>query len=229
VEHVKYISDWILNAQILYHDYVSWQKEIDAYNSGEASSLVNALSVLMKMHNVDEKSAKKLLWEEILEYERRYCEERDLFIEKNSPGPELYRWFRLLELSTGGNAIWSFTTSRYNKSAPRPVRVQKTNEIAINGNATAHPEKKSSGGERSNATNGSLTNGKENLQLTNGVVNNGKATHAREIEEEDEPKSKRVKANRTSADNGNHNVVRKHRQDIQDELHSDPYEDVASI
>jgi hypothetical protein len=229
VERVKYISDWILNAQILWHDLASWQKEIDAYNSGQASSLVNGVSILMKKHNVDAESAKKLLWDEVLEYERRYCELRDLFIEENSPGPEFYRWFRLLELSTGGNAIWSFTSPRYHKSAPRPVRVQKTNGIAINGNATDHPEHKSPDGKRSIITNGAMTNGKANPKLTNGVVTNGKAKHVREDEEDDLLKSKRVKANGVSTTNGNHSIVKKDMQCIQDELFSDPNEDLVSI
>ena len=229
VESVKYISDLILYAQILWHDYASWQKEIDAYNSGKADSLVNALSILMKLHNIDVESAKDLLWDETVEYERRYCEERDLFIKKNSPGPEFYRWFRLLELSTGGNAIWSFTTSRYHKSAPKPVRVQKTNEIASNGNATDHPEHKSPEGKQSKATNGTTTNGNKKLKLANGIVINGKATHAREAEEDDAPKSKRVKANGTLADNRKHNIVKKDRQRIQNELFSVVNEDMASI
>jgi hypothetical protein len=231
VKRVKYISDWILNAQILWHDLASWQKEIDAYNSGQASSLVNGVSILMKKHNVDAESAKKLLWDDVLEYERRYCELRDLFIEENSPGPEFYRWFRLLELSTGGNAIWSFTSPRYHKSAPRPVRIRKTDGVAINGNSTDHPEHKSPDGKRSIVTYGTMTNGKENPRSVNGVVTKGKVTHARDDEEDEEvesPKSKRVKANEISAANGNHNSVKKDRQRIQDELLPDVNKDLAS-
>jgi hypothetical protein len=180
VESVKYISDLILYAQILWCDYVSWQKEIDPYNSGKASSLANALSILMKLHSVDVESAKKLLWNEILEYERRYCEERDLFIKKNSPEPEFYRWFRLLELFTEGNAICSFTTSPYNKSAPAPFRIQKTNGITINENSADHPGHKSPEDEQTKAVNGTMINGNEKLKSANGVATNEKShRHAR--------------------------------------------------
>lgn len=197
VESVKYISDLILYAQILWHDYASWQKEIDAYNSGKASSLVNALAILMKLHDVDAESAKKLLWDETLEYERRYCEERDNYIKKNSPGPEVYRWFRLLELSTGGNAIWSFTTSRYNKSAPAPevTRIHTTNGIVTNGSAADCPEHKSPEGEQPKVMNGSMINGNEKLKSDNEVLTSKKVTHARDTEVDDMPNTKKIKVN----------------------------------
>lgn len=229
IESVKYISNLILYAQILWHDYTSWQKEIDAYNDGKASSLVNIISILMKLHSVDAESARKLLWDEALEYERRYCEERDLFIKKNSPGPELYRWFRLLELSTGGNAIWSFTTTRYNKSAPKPVRVQKTSGIAVHGNAADHPAHKPPEGEQTKVTNGTMTNRNEKLKSANGVVAHGKVTHACETEEDTVPKAKRVKVNGTLVDNGNYNIIRKDGQSIEGELSTRLNRDMASI
>ena len=229
IESVKYISNLILYAQILWHDYASWQKEIDAYSDGKASSLVNAISILMKLHSIDAESAKKLLWDETLEYERRYCEERDLFIKKNSPEPEFYRWFRLLELSTGGNAIWSFTTSRYNKSAPKPVRVQKTNEIAVHGNATDHPAHKSLGGEQRKATDRTMITRNEKPKSVNGVVAQRKVIHVREAEEDDAPKAKRVKVNGLSVDNENHSIVRKDSQRIQGDLFAGLNRDLASI
>jgi hypothetical protein len=229
VESVKYISDLILYAQILRCDYASWQKEIDAYKSGKASSLVNALSILMRLHKVDVESAKKLLWNEMLEYERRYCEERDLFIKKNSPKPEFYRWFRLLELFTGGNAIWSLTTSPYNKSAPKTFRVQKTNGTTINGNSADDPGHKSPEDEQAEAMNGTTINGNEKLKSTNGVATNGKVTQARETEEDDAPKAERIKVNVTLADDENHNIDRKDEQRIQDGLFADLNEDMVSI
>lgn len=137
IESVKYISDLILYAQILWHDYASWQKEIDAYNCEKAGSLVNAVAIFMKVHSIGENSAKTLLWNETVAYEQRYCRERDNFLRKQTPGPELYRWFRLLELSTGGNAIWSATTFRYNKSAPKSFKVRKGDRDVTNGSNAA--------------------------------------------------------------------------------------------
>jgi hypothetical protein len=222
VESVKHISDVVFYAHILGHDYASWQKEIDAYNSGKSSSLLNAVSVLMKLHNVDEESAKNLVWKGALEFERRYCEERDLFIETYSPGPEMRRWFRLLELSTGGNAMWGSTTSRYNKFAPKPVHVQKTNDITIDRNATNNRQYKSPEDEQSEVTNGSVTNGSEKL-----TVAKGKVTHARGVEHDDAPKSKRVKVNGVSANKGNHKTARKDKRRIHDQLFSNLNEDMA--
>jgi len=114
IESVRHLSDLLYNAQILVNDDASWQKEIDAYESGKASSLVNAVSVVMKLQNVDSQAAKKFLWNKAIEYERRYCKERDEFIQKYSPAPRLLQWFRLLELCNSGSAVWSQTTPRYN-------------------------------------------------------------------------------------------------------------------
>ena len=91
----------------------------------------------MNVHSIDAEAAKKLLWDQALEYERQYCEERDLFIKNKSPKPEFYHWFRVLELCNGGSAVWSLSTARYNKSAPRPVRAPKTSGVKANG-STAH-------------------------------------------------------------------------------------------
>jgi hypothetical protein len=230
VESVQHISNIVFCAQTLGHDYASWQKEIDAYNSKKSSSLVNAVSLLMKLHDIDVESAKKLVWDGALEYERQYCEARDHYIKVNSPGREFRRWFRLLELSTGGNAMWGSTSARYHKSAPKPVRVQKKNEIMIDGTATDNPEHKSPECKHSKAMNGTMTNGSEKLILANGAVINRKATHARGAEDDDVPKSKRVKANRVSTENRLRDVARKDRHHIQGgfKLFSDLNEDMAS-
>ena len=47
IESVRYLSNLLYHAQILVNDLASWQKEIDAYESGKTNSLVNAVSVLM--------------------------------------------------------------------------------------------------------------------------------------------------------------------------------------
>ena len=216
MESVQHLSDLLFCAQTLGHDYASWQKEIDAYNSGISNSLVNAVSLLMKLRDIDEESAKKLVWDGAFEYEQRYCEARDCFIKANSPGPEILRWLRLLELSTGGNALWGATSARYHKSAPKPVRVQKTNGMVIDGTAADHPEHKSPECRHSKAMNGTVTNGSEKLTVTNGAVVNNKATYARGAEDDQAPKSKRAKVNGISTENEHGNIAKKGRHYIQD-------------
>ena len=216
MESVQHLSDLLFCAQTLGHDYASWQKEIDAYNSGISNSLVNAVSLLMKLRDIDEESAKKLVWDGAFEYEQRYCEARDCFIKANSPGPEILRWLRLLELSTGGNALWGATSARYHKSAPKPVRVQKTNGMVIDGTAADHPEHKFPECRHSKAMNGTVTNGSEKLTVTNGAVVNNKATYARGAEDDQAPKSKRAKVNGISTENEHGNIAKKGRHYIQD-------------
>ncbi|KIN03517.1 hypothetical protein OIDMADRAFT_177678 [Oidiodendron maius Zn] len=216
VESVQHLSDLLFCAQTLGHDYASWQKEIDAYNIGISNSLVNAVSLLMKLRDIDEESAKKLVWDGAFEYEQRYCEARDHFIKENSPRPEILRWLRLLELSTGGNALWGATSARYHKSAPKPVRIQKTNGIVVDGTATDHPEHKFPECRHSKAMNGTMTNGSEKLTVANGTVVNRKATYARGAEDDGAPKSKRTKVNGRSTENEHGNIAKKDRHYIQD-------------
>jgi len=120
---LQILLDWVvIFAYILWQDVASWQKEIDAYTAGTAKYLVNAVSVVMRLHDVEEEAAKTLLWDEVLEYERRYCKERDLFIQTHSPGAETCHWFRLLEFFIGGNAIWCSTTPRFHQTVPKSTR-----------------------------------------------------------------------------------------------------------
>ncbi|TVY73247.1 Ophiobolin F synthase [Lachnellula suecica] len=134
IESVRHLSDLLYNAQILVNDDASWQKEIEAYEIGKAGSLVNAVSVVMKLESVDAQAAKKILWNKAIAYERQYCRERDDFIEKNIPEPRVLEWFRLLELCNGGSAVWSQSTPRYNRSAPKPRRAPKYAEVDLGAN-----------------------------------------------------------------------------------------------
>lgn len=61
--------------------------------------------------------AKNLLWDEIWKTEKRYCEARDDYIRDHSPGPQVVRWFGLLEHTIAGNILWHTTSARYNKVA----------------------------------------------------------------------------------------------------------------
>jgi hypothetical protein len=100
--------------------------------------------------------------------------------------------------------------------------VPKTNDITIDRNATNHRQYKSPEDEQSEVTNGSVTNGSEKL-----TVAKGKVTHARGVEDDDAPKSKRVKVNGVSANKGNHKTARKDKRRIHDQLFSNLNEDMA--
>ncbi|KAJ5041497.1 uncharacterized protein L3040_005082 [Drepanopeziza brunnea f. sp. 'multigermtubi'] len=140
IESVKYISDIIMYGHILWHDCVSWKKEFEAFASGNAGSLVNAIFIVQNSEDVDEPTAQKILYDKTLEYERRYCQERDRFMETCSPRSEFHRWFDLLELSTGGNALWGATSPRYHKTSPGPANgLGNGGEIAsAHGNGDGH-------------------------------------------------------------------------------------------
>lgn len=118
---VKPITDLAFNSIILFHDYASWEKEDAAFKRGNSPFMLNAIEVLMRVYKIDLFAAKQRLWVETEVMEQKYCSARDEYIETHSPSQAVIHWFGLIELCVAGNAIWSTTTTRYDKSRAAPV------------------------------------------------------------------------------------------------------------
>ncbi|OJJ73713.1 hypothetical protein ASPBRDRAFT_53840 [Aspergillus brasiliensis CBS 101740] len=106
------------------NDIWSWEREKRVTRqSGGSVPLVNAVHVVMQTHNTDEECAKKIVSSQILEeHEERYCRLRDEYLRKPDISMSIKKWFRILELSIAGNALWSVRAIRYHQDVRNPYQ-----------------------------------------------------------------------------------------------------------
>lgn len=125
---------------ILWNDVISWDKEHEAFNRGQAGFLSSAMTIMMRLHGINAATSKGLLWEETVKTEEQYCEARDRYLKEKSPGPHIRRWFGLVEIATAGNALRHTTSARYNKRVPIPIRSTNGDKLNIKGQASSRIE-----------------------------------------------------------------------------------------
>ncbi|GKZ29620.1 hypothetical protein AbraIFM66950_005774 [Aspergillus brasiliensis] len=103
------------------NDIWSWEKEKRVTRgSGGSVPLVNAVHIVMQTHNTDEESAKNVVCNIIREHEERYCRLRDEYLKRPDVSLSIKKWFRILELSIAGNALWSICAIRYHQDVKNP-------------------------------------------------------------------------------------------------------------
>jgi ophiobolin F synthase len=121
----------------LTNDYYSWDKEYRVWVSGGKSTyLINAVHVLINLHSLDATKAKNLLRSKILDAEQVYCDLRDQYMKDCAPGPQVIRFFELLELGIAGNCLFHAKSARYDPSIPVPIR-NSEKELPLN-SGTSH-------------------------------------------------------------------------------------------
>ncbi|GKZ46578.1 hypothetical protein AbraIFM66951_009707 [Aspergillus brasiliensis] len=105
------------------NDLWSWEKEKRVTRQSRGSvPLVNAVHIVMQTHNTDEESAKNVVCNIIREHEERYCRLRDEYLKRPGVSLSIKRWFRILELSIAGNALWSVRAIRYHQDVRNPYQ-----------------------------------------------------------------------------------------------------------
>lgn len=118
VKETSAITNAAYDAWVLVNDYFSWDKEWQNYQAnGKVGEIVNAVFLFMKWYNIDWKEAKKMLRSEIINREKRYCQEKANFLARGNTTEKTIDWLLLLDLVTAGNFAWSMTTARYNVNA----------------------------------------------------------------------------------------------------------------
>ncbi|KAL7661591.1 hypothetical protein ACMYSQ_000983 [Aspergillus niger] len=105
------------------NDIWSWEKEKRVTEkSGGSIPLVNAVQMIMQIHDTDEESAKRVVHNIIREHEERYCCLRDDYLKRSDTSLSIKKWFQILELSIAGNALWSIRALRYHQDVQNPYR-----------------------------------------------------------------------------------------------------------
>jgi hypothetical protein len=95
------------------------EKRVTKQSNG-SNPLINAVNMVMKMHNMDEETAKKMVLEIIWKHEDQYCQLRDEYLKSSRPSPAIRKWFQILEVAMGGNALWSINAIRYHSNVKNP-------------------------------------------------------------------------------------------------------------
>lgn len=108
---------------ILWHDYMSWDKEAATYlEREEGGSNMSAVQVYMNMHGMDPKAAKEHVLVELGRIEDEYCETKDKYIAENAPQKHILHYIGLIEMVMAGNTLWHISSRRYNMSTDLPSR-----------------------------------------------------------------------------------------------------------
>ncbi|PYH98108.1 polyprenyl synthetase [Aspergillus ellipticus CBS 707.79] len=103
------------------NDVWSWEKERQITVDTDGSQpLINAVGMVMRMHQTDEETATKVVHEIIQTHEEQYCQLRDEYLANNRVSASVKKWFQVLELSIAGNALWSIGALRYHPHAKNP-------------------------------------------------------------------------------------------------------------
>ncbi|KAJ5523607.1 terpenoid synthase [Penicillium frequentans] len=118
VEQTSAVTSAAYDAWVLVNDYFSWEKELQNNQAnGGVGEIVNAVFLFMKWYDVDWKQAKSMLRSEIVNREKKYCQERADLLARGKTIGKIQDWFLFLDLVTAGNFAWSMTTARYDLSA----------------------------------------------------------------------------------------------------------------
>lgn len=118
IEQTSVVTSAAYDAWVLVNDYFSWEKELQNNQAnGGSGEIVNAVFLFMKWYDVDWKEAKSMLRSEIVNREKRYCQEKADLLARGKITDKIQDWFLLLDLVTAGNFAWSMTTARYDSSA----------------------------------------------------------------------------------------------------------------
>lgn len=118
IEQTSAVTSAAYDAWVLVNDYFSWEKELQNNQAnGGSGEIVNAVFLFMKWYDVDWKEAKSMLRSEIVNREKRYCQEKADLLARGKTTDKIQDWFLLLDLVTAGNFAWSMTTARYDSSA----------------------------------------------------------------------------------------------------------------
>lgn len=108
---------------ILWHDYMSWDKEAATYlEREEGGSSMSAVQVYMSMYGLTQAAAKNYLLGELERIEDEYCAIKEKYIAANQPSKHILRYIGLIEMVMAGNTLWHLSSRRYNQSARLPTR-----------------------------------------------------------------------------------------------------------
>ncbi|CAG7927668.1 unnamed protein product [Penicillium olsonii] len=112
------ITNAAYEAWVLANDYFSWEKEHNNYESrGSTGHIVSAVFLFMKCYDIDSSAAKRMLRDEIVAREERYCQLKADYLGRGDATKRIMRWLQLLDDVTAGNFAWSMTTARYHEDA----------------------------------------------------------------------------------------------------------------
>lgn len=79
--------------------------------------IASAVFLYMKWYGVDASESRKILRQEIITREEKYCRLKDDFLARGNLTEKTIQWLELLDLVTAGNFAWSMTTARYHHNA----------------------------------------------------------------------------------------------------------------
>jgi hypothetical protein len=103
------------------NDLWSWEKEKRVTRqAGNTLPLINAVRMVMEIQDTAEEIAKQKVHDIVREHEERYCLLRNEYLRRPSTSLTVKRWFRVLELSMAGNALWSIHAPRYHLNVRDP-------------------------------------------------------------------------------------------------------------
>ncbi|EMC96021.1 hypothetical protein BAUCODRAFT_513498 [Baudoinia panamericana UAMH 10762] len=101
-------------ALCLANDYVSFERELDAYQNHSSDEPINAVWLCMKWDNVDAATAKERVKSLTLQYEADFVRERDAFLSTDAgQSRKLQRYLQAMTQQIPGNLVWSLSCPRY--------------------------------------------------------------------------------------------------------------------
>lgn len=99
-------------ALALTNDYFSFDREYDEHLRDPDNEPTNGAWLFMKWRGVDVATAKDLLRQAAIGYERQFLQGRVEFLRRNR-SPKLARYLQRLEHMVSGNVVWSLNCPRY--------------------------------------------------------------------------------------------------------------------
>ncbi|KAF2202999.1 geranylgeranyl pyrophosphate synthase [Delitschia confertaspora ATCC 74209] len=98
----------------LANDYFSFNREWDEFQNSDETALTNAVWLHMKWQNVGVNTAKEIVRNATVEYEREFLQNCAEFRRRHAPIPErLDCYLRALSYQVSGNVVWSLNCPRY--------------------------------------------------------------------------------------------------------------------
>jgi hypothetical protein len=99
-------------ALALTNDYFSFDREME---DAENSTLINSVSIVMRLQDLDISSAKTVIKETIQKYEREFMRQIDEYKQQRESVPEkIQQYMEAMSYQVSGNLVWSLNCPRYN-------------------------------------------------------------------------------------------------------------------
>ncbi|OBS27869.1 hypothetical protein FPOA_01811 [Fusarium poae] len=98
-------------ALALTNDYFSFDREM---KEADTSTLINSVSIVMRLQNLDIATAKEVIKETIQSYEREFLRRIDEYKHQRGPVSEkIHQYLEAMAYQVSGNLVWSLNCPRY--------------------------------------------------------------------------------------------------------------------